>query len=183
MSQIKPAEHLLKDAQRSTIRSATVEDAAAHLQCLRECMEDGEGLVTTPYEKQLIESAHRLSIQRFEEASNELLLLAEYEGGIIGSLDFKGNERVRLAHTGDFGMAILPRWRGKGLGTALLTELISWAKSSPIIEKINLRVLSSNERAIALYKKFGFVEEGICKHEIKYADGNYADELLLAKFV
>jgi hypothetical protein len=51
------------------------------------------------------------------------------------------------------------------------------------IEKINLRVLCSNERAIGIYKKFGFVEEGHCVSEIKYEDGTYVDELLMARFV
>jgi RimJ/RimL family protein N-acetyltransferase len=183
MSQIQPTLRVLKDNQRCTIRSADGADAAGHLQCLRACMEDGEGLVTTPFEKQMLEDAHRQSVEHFAEAANNLLILAECAGTIVGSLDFKGNPKLRLAHTGDFGMALLPAWRGKGIGTALLAELIAWAEAHPTIEKINLRVLSSNARAIGLYRKFGFVEEGICRREIKYEDGSYSDEILLAKFV
>ena len=183
MSQIVPFDHVLKDNRRIAIRCAQESDAAAHLQCLELCMQDGEGLISLPDERKRTEEEHRQSIKQFSEAPCNLLLLAHYQGMIVGNLDFKINQRRRLAHTGDFGMAILKEWRGLGVGSILLDTLIHWAESNPAIEKLNLRVLRSNNRAIAMYKKFGFVEEGRCVREIRYEDGTYADELLMARFV
>jgi RimJ/RimL family protein N-acetyltransferase len=113
----------------------------------------------------------------------ELLLVAELNGQIIGNIDFHIGKRKRLAHAGEFGMSCVPAWRGKGLGELLLTEMLKWAKTHPRVEKVNLRVIGSNQRAISLYKKLGFQEEGRKLKEIKYADGTYADEVQMGQFV
>ncbi len=105
------------------------------------------------------------------------------EGQVVGNIDFHIIRRKRLEHTGEFGMSCLPEWRGNRLGTILLSELLSWAKSHPVIEKVTLRVIGSNARAQALYRKFGFQEEGRRKHEIKNPDGSYDDDMLMAIFV
>ncbi len=80
-------------------------------------------------------------------------------------------------------MGMLPKVRSRGLGTLLLNRLIAWAKEVPQLEKINLRVISNNPRAMGLYRKLGFLEEGRRIREIKYSDGSYADEILMGKLL
>ncbi len=47
------------------------------------------------------------------------------------------------------------------MGTALLEAMLSWIHDSPTgLRKIDLTVRADNEQALALYKKFGFTEEG-----------------------
>lgn len=52
--------------------------------------------------------------------------------------------------------------------------------SVPLLEKLNLLVLASNDRAISFYKKFGFVEEGRKIREVKIRDGHYDDNILMS---
>ena len=80
-------------------------------------------------------------------------------------------------------MSVERAWRGKGVGEGLLHTLMEWAKENPLIEKVGLSVLSSNTRAIGLYKKAGFVEEGRRPREIKMGHGEYVDEILMFRFV
>jgi len=63
------------------------------------------------------------------------------------------------------------------LGRCLLDALIRHVTDATLIEKINLRVISNNTRAIELYCGFGFQEEGRKAREFKYADGSYSDDV------
>ncbi len=78
---------------------------------------------------------------------------------------------------------MVKEWRGRGVGTALLKSLLEWATAHPLIEKVWLEVFATNERAIRLYRKLGFVEEGVRPQDIKLGPGRYVDTLAMYKFV
>jgi [ribosomal protein S18]-alanine N-acetyltransferase len=59
-------------------------------------------------------------------------------------------------------VAVLPEYRGRGLGRRLLRALMDSA-SSEGARKMTLEVRPSNERALTLYKKHGFVIRGVRK--------------------
>lgn len=80
-------------------------------------------------------------------------------------------------------MMIQKDYRSMGIGKRLIAELLKWAEENPLIEKVNLAVFSTNEGAIALYKKMGFTEEGRKKNEIKTGENEYADDVLMFKLV
>lgn len=60
---------------------------------------------------------------------------------------------------GELGMAIAREWRGRGVGSALMAAAIEWARERGL-HKLSLSVFAHNTAAIALYRKYGFVEEG-----------------------
>jgi streptomycin 3"-adenylyltransferase len=60
----------------------------------------------------------------------------------------------------ELGMALMPEYRGKGIGTALLKMLFEEMKEMGI-EKISLSVDPDNLAAVKLYQRFGFKEVGI----------------------
>jgi len=65
---------------------------------------------------------------------------------------------------GELGMMVAREWRGRGVGTALVAATIDRARARGL-HKLTLSVFPHNESAIALYRKFGFVEEGrLAKH-------------------
>ena len=73
--------------------------------------------------------------------------------------------------------------RGKGIGRALMTACLEWAEDNAQIAKIGLNVFTDNERAIDLYRRFGFEEEGRRLREYRMADGTWRDDLLMYRFV
>ena len=111
------------------------------------------------------------------------LLLAEVEGRIVGNIDFHIARRRRLAHAGEFGMSVQSDWRSRGIGNALLESLIEWALTVKEVEKISLRVRADNPRAIALYKKHGFVTCGVARDAIRLSGGVYVDDIMMERFV
>ncbi|KQL56107.1 MULTISPECIES: GNAT family N-acetyltransferase [Bacillaceae] len=111
------------------------------------------------------------------------LYLAEQDGVLAGMIHFLPSESKRFSHQGMVGISMKEHYAGKGIGTELLTRLLSWAKAQPNIEKVSLEVFSNNERGLYLYKKLGFEEEGRLKRNARLDDGTYVDDVRMAQFV
>jgi len=75
---------------------------------------------------------------------------------------------------GEIGMMVAAGWRGRGVGSALVAAAIDWARARDL-HKLTLGVFPQNEAAIALYRKFGFVEEGRFSRHIRRANGELWD--------
>ena len=90
------------------------------------------------------------------------------------TLNFAAGKRPRTQHTGEFGMSVRRDDWGLGIGSRLLDALINWARSSGIVTKINLRVRTDNERAMALYRAKGFILEGTISRDL-CVNGRYYD--------
>jgi ribosomal protein S18 acetylase RimI-like enzyme len=91
---------------------------------------------------------------------------------IVGSLHI---DRSRFGF-GEIGMAVLRDWRGRGAGSALLAEAIAWSRDRGL-HKLTLGVFPHNDAAIALYRKFGFVDEGRRVKQIRRTSGELWDVL------
>ncbi len=116
------------------------------------------------------------------EKENALFIIAEVNGKVIGNLNFSGGLRERTAHAGEFGVSVLKEYWGNGIGEELIKYLISWARNSGIIRKINLKVRTDNTPGIKLYKKLGFLEEGLIKRDF-LIDGQFYDFLLMGLLI
>lgn len=88
---------------------------------------------------------------------------------VVGWCDVFPFVNPRQAHRGGLGMGIIEGYRGQGIGSKLIEAVIAHAKNTGL-EKIELSVYSENIAAIALYKKFGFVEHGFTKNYRKLDD-------------
>ena len=155
-----PSKFKVKSGKEITIRLATLEDASALLAMKLEYLEN---TTTIPlfqkeypndinYEVQLIQ---RLNLEK-----NSALLVAEYNGRLIGNIDLNGNQRLKLFHTGVIGMGIRDGWRGLGVGTALMKVILDWTTTNNFISLLWLEVYDSNVGGKILYEKLGFHECG-----------------------
>jgi RimJ/RimL family protein N-acetyltransferase len=75
---------------------------------------------------------------------------------------------------GEIGMMVALDWRGRGVGSALVASAIEWGREQGL-HKLTLSVFPHNEAAIGLYRKFGFVEEGRRKKQMRRASGELWD--------
>lgn len=117
-----------------------------------------------------------------EPSGNTHSLVAVSEGEVIGELGLVVSDRPRRRHVGEIGMAVRDDRQGTGAGTALLEAALELADGWIGLSRIELCVYSDNERAIALYERFGFVVEGTHR---SYAlrDGVYVDASSMARIV
>lgn len=85
--------------------------------------------------------------------------------------------RRRLAHTGEIALSVRKKYWHIGVGSAIMEMLIELAKEASL-KNVELGVYADNERAIALYRRFGFEEIG--RHRGRMCvDGEYYDEILM----
>ena len=75
---------------------------------------------------------------------------------------------------GEIGMMVAADRRGYGVGTALVAAAIEWAPGRGL-HKLTLGVFPHNDAAIALYRKFGFTEEGRHAKHMRRANGELWD--------
>ncbi|WP_226673429.1 GNAT family N-acetyltransferase [Rossellomorea aquimaris] len=173
-----------KDNVEYFIRNVKVEDAEVLLEIESSVISEGEYFIVVAEElekKPVQEEKER--IQRRLDNKKETLIVAEVDGVVVGSIEFRSQTRKRLSHTGSVSMSISKDYRGMGIGKELLKALLEWAEENPLIEKVSLGVLSTNQRAISLYRQMGFLEEGRLMKEYKLNDGEYIDDILMCKFV
>jgi len=164
-----------------TIRCARREDAQAlsdlRLQLDGETKnfdrEQGEALIDRAGFEQLI--------QQDSESSKNLCLVAVVGDRIVGFSRCEGSPLKRLAHKVTFGVGVSKEFWGYGIGKALLQESIDWADANGI-RKIALEVLETNEKAIQLYKKMGFLVEGILKNDKCLADGRFYHTIIMGRW-
>jgi putative acetyltransferase len=156
------------------IRPATARDAASYLDLYRAVAAEG-GFIRTervtggvrPYRRRL----------RRSWTDRDANLVAVVDGRVVGSLGITREDHPVTRHVATLGMFVGEAWRGRGIGTALLGEALRWARSVGV-EKLELTVYPRNSPAVALYRRFGFVEEGTLVRHSKKSYG-YEDEVLM----
>jgi ribosomal protein S18 acetylase RimI-like enzyme len=76
------------------------------------------------------------------------------------------------------GMMVAAQWRGRGVGSGLLTACIAWARSRGA-HKVQLEVWPHNAAAIALYEKHGFVREAYLVKHYRRSNGDLWDSITM----
>ena len=167
------------DLNNVTIREAEPSDAEqliAHVDRLAE--EIDTDIPLAPGEFNLTADEEREILAGYAASDNSLFLVAEAESRIVGVLTCKGFTRQATRHTVTLGVSIRKEWRGRGIGTALMSRAIEWAKSTGVVTRIELKVLERNMIATHLYEKFGFRIEGQRQRAIHHK-GEYVNDLIM----
>ena len=116
----------------------------------------------------------------------DLLLVAERpdEHGdpqVVGNAGLHpAGAALRRRHAMTLGMAVAPEAQGQGVGHALMQALCDYADHWGQVLRLELTVFIDNPRAIALYRRHGFLEEG---RHVGFAlrGGQYVDVLSMAR--
>lgn len=162
------------------IREAEPSDAEgiiAYVQRLSE--EPVSNIVISPGEFTPSITDEERILSEFAASENSIFLIAETDGKIVGTLNCRGSTRKAIRHVVTLGMSVDQDWRGQGIGTLLMANIIEWATGTGFIKRIELMVFERNEIAIHLYRKFGFEIEAKHRRAI-YRDGVYLDNLTMA---
>lgn len=162
------------------VRPAREDDAPLLAQAEYDTAAEQEGLLSAkPYEIPV--DAFLARIRELREPGLYSVLEDE-QGRVVGHLLLEPLALAATRHVAQLTIVIHPGHTGRGYGRLLMEHAIRWARSSDVLEKIELRVRSTNPRAIALYESLGFVREGELRNRIKLHQG-YADDICMALFV
>lgn len=163
------------------IKTPGKEDAEVLIEFVKQADLESEFLLREPEEFNITVEKEEGILERMNDSEKDIFITVFHEDKAIANLGFSGNGRKRLKHHGRFGIAILKEYWGIGLGSVLMEEMIEWANQNSI-EKITLEVDEDNERGLALYKKYGFKEEGLLIKDKKMKDGRYKNTILMGRF-
>ena len=161
-------------AEGVVIRSARPRDARSFLEMLKSVAAERRFIRTEDVRRS--PRSHRRRFRR-SWTDRRADIVAVADGRVVGHLTISREDRPVIRHVATLGMAVAADWRGRGVGSALLAEALRWAEEFGV-EKVELSVFPHNEPAIALYRKFGFKEEGRLERHSRKSYG-YEDEILM----
>ncbi len=160
------------------IRPATPSDAASYLQMYGSVVAERRWIRTEVIRGGI---RHYRRLFRSSWTTDDARIVAVADGRVVGAVSL---ERLRPAanrHVATLGMMVQAAWRRKGIGAALVAAALEWARSAGI-EKVSLEVYPGNDAARALYRRFGFVEEGRLARHSKKSYG-YEDEIVMGLWI
>lgn len=182
MGFIQPKHFVIHKGEPYTVRTALPEDTEKVLRYTQTIISEAPFLLTTEAEFNISFEQEKQFLKQIYDDNGKVAIVAEYQNNIIGFLDFHNGNKRRIQHQGSFGMSVAEEFRNQGVGKAMLTILLAWAKENPLIEKVCLEVFAENKHAISLYEKIGFVEEGRKVKAIKVDEEIYDDLIFMACF-
>lgn len=168
--------HFLPTGDELIIRRPEHNDAADLLASFQRLTRETDYLLFTRSESMELDIASEEDyIQSYLDNPNQLLLVAIVQNQIIGSINVNHSGLHKKAHTAEIGIAVEKQWNNMGIGRRLLTAMLRWTESRNALRMVYLHVFSTNEKAMQLYRNFGFMECGRLPNAILQKDGNYVD--------
>ena len=150
-----------------TVRPAVPGDARAMAELFAAVAGERTGIATEPP----VDVDERSALFACTAAGS---IVAVADGQIVGLLHVE----VSPYGFGEVGMLVDRGWRGRGVGSALVRAAINWARRQ-CLHKLCLEVFVHNTAAIDLYRKSGFVEEGLRSAQYRRANGELWDSMVM----
>jgi RimJ/RimL family protein N-acetyltransferase len=163
------------------IRQATPKDALAFSQLLSQLDHETRFMLFEPEERVIDHRAQAERFERLQAAWPQLVLLAEEDGRVVGFLGTTAGSQRRSRFTASLVVGVLREYSGRGIGSALLAACETWAREHEV-HRLELTVMSHNERALALYRSRGFAVEGT-RRQALFVDGAFVDEHYMGKIL
>lgn len=133
------------------------------------------GTLQNPYPS-IADWVERLS----RDAATNYIFVALTQDEVIGHSGLHGTKNARRQHVWGLGIGVREDWQGRGVGTRLMETLIDLADNWLAALRLELTVFSDNAGALALYRKFGFVQEGVHR-AFALREGQYMDAIAMAR--
>lgn len=159
-----------------TVRAARAGDADAIWTILEPTIRAGD-TYTLPREMS------REAALAFWFASGHEVFVAEENGGLVGTYFLRANQAGGGSHVANCGYVTAAHAAGKGVARAMCGHSLEQAKSRGFRAMQFNFVVSSNERAVRLWKSFGFEIIGRLPEAFRHPSGNYADAYVMYRFL
>jgi RimJ/RimL family protein N-acetyltransferase len=179
---INPWKVVLDDGSHCTVRTAEERDAKEVVRHSNAVGGESPYLDYGEGEFFFTEKEQVQVIRHARAAANGLALVAVVSEEIVGTLTLQGQVSERLKHGAWLGIAVARDFWGTGLSRALMGAGLHWAEGNAGMRVLYLLTHTENARAVALFKKFGFEEQGRLKHMFR-SGGRFEDSLCMGRAV
>jgi len=86
----------------------------------------------------------------------------DQRGALIGAVGFRRESGAKRQHIGQIiGLSVATNWQGRGIATALMLDVIDYARGLNGLSQLQLTVTVPNPVAERLYDRLGFVVFGL----------------------
>ena len=155
----------------ASIRRATADDADAVRAVWEQVAAEGEWIAAElPLRA---DWSHRFRAAADVEHVAWFVVESDEDGVVTGGLYAQVESGL-----GQLGMAIVDGHRGQGIGRRLLDTGLEWIRSEGA-HKVVLEVWPHNDRARALYRSAGFVDEGVLRRHYRRRNGALWDAVMM----
>ncbi len=163
------------------IRKIRIEDAEQFIDLNKKLVSETDFLLLNSNESSLTVETQKKLIKDFNINNNRVVFVIEIDKNLIGFIAGTKGIYKKNKHVLTIAIGILQEHNGLGYGKSLLKYIEEWAIENNV-KRLELTVRNDNERAINLYKKFGFDIEGIKLKSLKIND-KYFDEFYMSKIL
>ena len=150
----------LKNGKTALLRNGVESDGAAIFETFQQTHAETDYLLSYPDENRSDPQQEGQFLAARTASENEIEILALVDGKVAGNAGIEAvGSSCKVRHRAVFGISLRKEYWGLGLGKALTEACIQCAKEAGYAQ-LELEVVAENTRAIALYRKEGFVEYG-----------------------
>ena len=174
----------LKDGTTAILKTPEIEDAEMLLNSIKTASNETEFLsrIIEDWETVTVESEEKF-INNVRESRNTLFIACYADDVIAGNCDITFKTGSKTSHIATVGIALQKEYWNIGIGSAMFNELMKAAEEHKGTEIVDLEMIEGNNRAKALYEKFGFEVISVKPKIFKLKDGTYQNVIYMQKYL
>jgi len=163
------------------VRLINSEDAAALVELYAKLDLETRFMPLEPGERNLNAGAEYEYLEILLASPNSTMFVTAREADLVGFISATGGGKRRDRYTAQVLVGVLAAFSGQGIATRLFEALEMWAKERQM-RRLELSVMTTNDRAIRLFEGLGYGLEGIRRDALR-VDGVFVDEQYRAKLI
>lgn len=171
-----------KNGKELILRKPIKEDAKNIIEYLNIVGGESDNLLFGAGEVKLSVEDEISFIESINKEKNSLMLIGLIDNEIVTVAQISSPNRKRIVHNSEIAISVKKKYWSIGVGSAVIGELIKFAKDSGVTKNIILGVNAANDKAIKLYEKFGFKKVGVHKNYFNI-NGKYYDEIIMDLYI
>lgn len=171
---------ILKNGKIVFFRSPMPLDASKMVDFLKTCA--SETLFILRYPEEFMETVEQEAtfLEAVNTSETSMMITCIIDGEIAGNCQIIVRKNIKTKHRASVTIAIIQKYWGIGIGSAMFKEMISIAKEQRVLQ-LELDYIEGNERAKKLYEKMGFVQSTERENAIRLKNGQMLKEYSMIK--
>ncbi|MBQ7121357.1 MAG: GNAT family N-acetyltransferase [Clostridia bacterium] len=174
----------LKDGTIAILKTPDIKDAEMMLYNIKTASGETDFLTRYPefWDDVSLESEENW-IRSMRESENNLVIACYIDEKPVGSCDITFFNGCKSFHRAGLGISITKKYWNLGIGSAMFEALLETAQNHGGTEIVELEFIEGNDRAKALYEKFGFEVVSVKPKYCKLKDGTYQNLVYMQKYL
>ena len=175
---------ILKNGVEAILKTPEISDAAELVDLMATVSGETKFLVRYKEEWESVTVEGEAEwVRGVRESKNSFVLICKVNNEIAGICDVTFKTGMKTCHRASVGIALRQKYWHMGIGSAMFQELINAATERGGIDFMELEFTKGNERAKALYEKFGFEIVSEKPNVYKLKDGTYQSIVYMQKYL